>query len=95
MSKCINDANTLPFIVISDNNGKIYKSSAILKSDINNDGIVDILDLQKMAMLWGIYSDNADWDGAINLELNPAVNGLQVIDILDLQVLGKCWGIEQ
>jgi hypothetical protein len=88
------DGQLLPYAVMTDDSGYVYKSQSILCGDISNDGIVDILDLQQIGMHWGMTDVNPSWDGKVNLNLTPVTGTTQTIDILDLQALGKNWGLK-
>ena len=58
----------------------ISHASGIL-GDVNNDGVVDILDLSLMARNWGRTGENV-----------ADLNNDGVVDILDLSIMAKDWG---
>lgn len=83
----------LPGAVLTDDLGRIFTIRSVLNGDINNDGIVDVLDLQQMGVYWGMNNSNSGWDGKVNLHLTTGPT--QTINILDLQALAKHWGRKQ
>ena len=86
LSGTFGSPDELPSLVYSDGSGRI------LRADINNDGTVDILDLQQLGIHWGQQSTDPGWSGATNLQVQTATADPQVINVLDLLVLANYWG---
>jgi hypothetical protein len=61
-----------------------YKTSLV--GDINNDGIVNILDLASFSKAYLAYEGSSDYD----LELDLSYDG--IIDIRDLSIVGRNYG---
>lgn len=95
LSSTFDISSALPAIVFSDGNGTLYRSNAMLRGDITNDGTVDILDLQQLGIHWGQRFGDAEWFGAANLSVNTSTSDPQIINALDLQILGNFWGISK
>ncbi len=83
----------LASLVYADGNGTLYRSTGVLRGDINNDGKVDILDLQQLGIHWGQRSNDSGWKAVVNLSVSTGTSDPQIINVLDLQVLGNCWGL--
>jgi subtilisin family serine protease len=95
ISSGIGSDATLSMIVISDNNGAIYRSTTGVRGDVTEDGKVDVLDLQQLGIHWGKRSTEVGWTPSVNLSSSEPVTGIQTINVLDLQVLGNSWGLRK
>jgi len=86
---------------ISDENIDITKlSNAVInpsgcisgKSDFNQDGIVDNLDLDQFKSHWMLKENDNEWAPEINLDLTADTeSGQQIINYLDLDYFGRDW----
>jgi subtilisin family serine protease len=84
----------IPGFLLTTGAGNIIRFTGKVRADLNNDGKVDIVDLQQMGMKWNSRENDIIWNPSINLNLDADGYGKQCIDILDLQILGNCWGLE-
>ena len=61
-----------------------YTVYAALQSDLNNDGEVNVFDLEYIGKKWGSDDEIAD------------INGDGIVNVLDLSIMSKEWGrVEQ
>ena len=87
------DSLGLPTLFITDDKGFVYSLKAKLKGDVNDDGRVDLLDLQQLGIYWGKKSTDVTWKASVNIHCTKPNNRIQEINLLDLQVLSSQWGM--
>jgi hypothetical protein len=78
-------------LTVIDNNGISSSASqsltiSILVADLNNDGVVNILDVAKVARAFGLKVGESGWDGTFDL------NGDKTINIIDVAKVAKEFG---
>ncbi len=95
LSTTYGTSGELPSVVYSDGNGSILRADAKPLGDINDDGSVDILDLQQLGIHWGQQDTDTGWSGAANLQMQTGSSDPQTINVLDLQVLANYWGVQK
>lgn len=82
-----------PSLLISDSHGALFSFPGHLRGDLNNDGVVDVLDLQLFGINWGKVDSDINWLYEPNLNVEVDIfSGKQTINALDLQLLGNSWG---
>ena len=77
--------------VIDDNNIDHYPlmvpwASELVKADLNNDGVINILDISIIAIAFGSTPENPNWNEMADL------NNDQIINILDISMVAKEYG---
>jgi hypothetical protein len=95
LSTTYGTSGELPSVIYSDGNGSILRADAKPLGDINDDGSVDILDLQQLGIHWGQRDTDTGWSGAANLQVQTGSTDPQTINVLDLQVLANYWGVQK
>jgi len=80
-------ANWIPPRADKNQTNNAPVSVKTLIGDINQDGIVDILDIAKAAKAYGSYPGHPKWDPSANM------NGDKLIDILDIATIAKQYGM--
>jgi len=71
---------TKPFVYASSNNLNP------LRSDVNSDGVVNILDISMVASAWDAYPGHPKWNSTFDF------NSDYVVNILDLALVAKAYG---
>jgi len=76
--------------VIDENNADryplIYPYGFVPKSDVNEDGIIDILDIATVAKAYGCKPGDLNWNPVADMDIN------EKIDIIDIATVAKDYG---
>ncbi len=65
---------------------KCYQPSYVPSLDINEDGVVNIVDLARVAKAFGCEPGDLNWDPEVDLDINETVN------IIDITLVAKDYG---
>lgn len=87
--------NDLPYIIITDTDGNVYQSHAILLGDVDSDNKVFIEDFSIFVESWGLDDDNPGWNADANFDVTPNGSGDQEIDISDFTLFNDSWRKEK
>jgi len=64
----------------------VYSPACVLFGDVNDDGVVDVQDIQQVAGRWRMSEADPDWDPRYDLD------GDGNVDIVDIMLVAAHWG---